>query len=361
MTGQLFTLSAGLALAALPALAEMPALDALDPGWNTLSPGGETGCAPGTPYHFSVHPGRADRLFVFLNGGGACWNATLCDLQTEPTPFVPLADLGHNDPREHGGVFRLDHPENPFADWSMVFVSYCTGDVHLGTRTDGYTGQDGAAITAEHRGRPNAMAALDWTRAQFDAPEQVMVAGSSAGALAAPFYAALLADAWPEARMTALGDGAGGYRTGPLEAVFRAWGLLEDLPDWPELADSGYDSFVFEDFWRVARSRHPDMVLAQFNNAHDAVQEQFLRLLGFADPVYPLLTANLEEVEQTVPGFVHYLAGGNVHTILRSDNVYGYTQNGVRFVDWLAGLTTDTLPASVHCGGAEDCEGEPLP
>ena len=353
--------SAVFGLLSVPALAEMPGLDALEPGWNRLAPGGDTGCAPGTPFHFSVRHGAEDRLLVFLNGGGACWSAGLCDLETEPSPYVPIADLPHNDPQTLGGVFRLDHPENPLADWSMVFISYCTGDVHLGTRIDGYSGEDGAQITAQHRGRANAMAALDWALGAFDAPERVMVAGSSAGALGAPFFAAMLADAWPEALLIALGDGAGGYRTGPMSVVYDAWGMLDDLPDWPELAEVTSDSFVFDDFWRIARARHPNMVMAQFNNAHDAVQVQFLRLLGIGDPVYPLLNANLDELAQTVPGFTHYLAGGEVHTILRSDNVYAYAQNGERFVDWLATLAGGSAPDMVTCGSAEDCAEEPLP
>lgn len=95
-----------------------------------------------------------------------------------------------------GGVFRPDHPENPLADWSMVFVSHCTCAVHPGTGTEGYTDESGARIPVQHHGRANAMSALHWAMTRFSAPERAMVARSSAVALGAPFYAAHLADAW---------------------------------------------------------------------------------------------------------------------------------------------------------------------
>ena len=30
------------------------------------------------------------------------------------------------------GIFNLDNPANPFADYTVVFAPYCSGDVHIG-------------------------------------------------------------------------------------------------------------------------------------------------------------------------------------------------------------------------------------
>jgi hypothetical protein len=35
------------------------------------------------------------------------------------------------------GIFDATSAENPFKDWNMVYVPYCTGDVHFGTKKNG--------------------------------------------------------------------------------------------------------------------------------------------------------------------------------------------------------------------------------
>ncbi len=74
-----------------------PRLAALEPGWTTIAPGGETSCALGTAFEFHVKPGASDKLFVFLNGGGACWTGAQCSLEEEPTPYIPTSQIDHND------------------------------------------------------------------------------------------------------------------------------------------------------------------------------------------------------------------------------------------------------------------------
>ena len=42
----------------------------------------------GQEYSFYFKPGKADKLLVFFNGGGACWDATTCvDSLSNPNPF----------------------------------------------------------------------------------------------------------------------------------------------------------------------------------------------------------------------------------------------------------------------------------
>src|SRR5688572_33342387 len=70
-----------LAWCAVPASAQdspraksaLPAFSELQAGWNELRPGGETKCAKGGEYAFSVRPGAKDKLLVWFEGGGACW------------------------------------------------------------------------------------------------------------------------------------------------------------------------------------------------------------------------------------------------------------------------------------------------
>jgi hypothetical protein len=334
----------------------LPALAALEPGWTTIAPGGETACAHGTPFEFHVKPGREDRLFVFLNGGGACWTGAQCSLEEEPTPYVPTAQIEHNDPRKLAGVFNQDNAENPLAAWTQVFVSYCTGDVHLGNRDVTYDGGQ-EAFTLRHRGRTNVRAVLDWVYANVKAPERVLVAGSSAGGIAAPWYAVEVAAEYQGAGIAVLGDGAGGYRDPAVSPLMEHWGFWDGAPDWtrgiaPETA-------TFEDVWRAAAKAEPRLTLAQYDNAFDAVQEMFLKLLGTETRLHPLVAANRADLAAAIPGFRSYVAGGTPHTLIRFDRLYTYEVDGVRAVDWLRALAEGDAVASVTCGEAAACEGEP--
>ena len=183
----------------------------LGPGWNEFNPGGDTTCSDGSAYRFFARAGDPEKLLVYFQGGGGCWTAETCDPTRRPTYTVSIADGFEPFPF---GIFNTDNPENPFADHSVVFAPYCTGDVHLGASDTRYQHDEEGAepFTVRHQGRANAQAVLDWTYANVPDPAHIFVTGSSAGAIPSPFYASLIADQYPDARIAHLGDGAGGYR-----------------------------------------------------------------------------------------------------------------------------------------------------
>lgn len=346
-----FALAIAAAAQEAPA-AELPTLADLQEGWNEIVPGGETGCAYGTPYSFHVRPADPDKLLIFFNGGGACWFGQICS-PTAPT-FVPLADIGVNIPDTKNGIFAFDNPDNPFSDFTVVFAPYCTGDVHMGSRVTEYPLGD-QSLSIAHKGSINAHAVLDWTFANVSAPEVVFVTGSSAGAIPSPIYAGVVAEAYPEARVVQLGDGAGGYRVPDATPIVNTvWGVLEGLPDWEEFADETVEGFTFERYYIATAKRFPNITFAQYNTAHDDTQYQFLAILGMTDVnLLELLTANYDEIRAEVPTFYTYTAGGTLHTILRLPEFYTYEVQGVRLRDWVANLVAGEAVGDVTCEGDE--------
>jgi len=335
---------------------DLPSWDELEAGWNTLAPGGDTTCAYGTEYTFHVRPAESDDLLVFFNGGGACWFSQICNPDA-PT-FTPFT----NEVPGPTGIFDLDNEENPFADYNMVFVSYCTGDVHIGNSevvydlpaTDDSEAQE---FTVFHNGYINSMTVLDWVFENADSPDNIFVTGSSAGAIASPFYAGIIAEQYPDSTVIQLGDGAGGYRTPATPLVNGVWNTLSILPEWPEYSEATLDNLTFEAYYMATAARFPDMQMAQYNTANDETQYAFLELTGVSDtPLLDLLEANFDDIRRMADNFHIYTAGGSLHTILRLPEFYEYEVDGVTVRDWVADLATGEAVEDVLCS---DCETAP--
>ncbi len=296
--------------------------------WEAIHPDGAR-CARGNPWHFWVHRGSSEKLLFYLQGGGACWLKANCDLAAQPT-FDPAVDE-RDDPSRGGGILELDRPANPFRGWTVVFVPYCTADVHLGGRSVGYDG-----VGMDHRGAANVAAALAWVRAHSSGPREIVVAGGSAGAIPVPVYATRLAAAYPTARVTGIGDGAGGYRSPAIPGILRLWGVPAAISDRPEFAAIDSTRLTFESLYIAAARARPKLRLAQINQDRDGVQLQFLALLGIVDtPLAPLLAANLDEIQAAVPSFRRYLIPTAEHTILTQPGFYTTVVNGVALADWV--------------------------
>jgi len=332
--------------------AGLPTLDQLEKGWNQLAPGGDTICSTGTDYAFFVRPADTEKLLIYFQGGGACWFGEICDLKSTPT-FDPFVDASDNPATYTYGIFDLDNPENPFGDYSIVFVPYCTGDVHIGNRVTTYTVAE-REVTIHHKGYVNATAALDWTFANFTAVETVFVTGSSAGSIASPFYTALVAEQYPQARIAQLGDASGGYRNVGLSGVFASWGTLEILPDLAEYQDVTVEDLTFERFYVASGSRYPDVTLAQYNTAGDEVQVFFLGLVASVEaPFIELLQANLADINGAIDNFHSYTAAGKAHAILVLPEFYTDQVDGIRFRDWIAALAAGEDVEDVMCSQCE--------
>lgn len=347
------------------AQSDLPSAGDLEDGWNVIETGGF--CSAGTPYQFYARTSEAsDNLLVYFNGGGACWFGQACDLEAEPNIHTPFADADSNNPNFGDGIFAMDNEENPFSDYDMVFVPYCTGDVFVGGGEQEYTytneDDEEVTITTYHNGFENTSTVLNWTYENFDAPESVLVAGSSAGAIGSSFHSGFIAENYSDVAVTLMADAAGGYNSPNAFAVMNAWRTMEILPDWEEYADASAETLTFEDFYIASANHNDNLTISQYNTAHDQVQIDFTAALG-----EELETINLPErilnhyveIESAVDAFYSYTPGGSVHTILRSPHFYTYDVEGVRFVDWLAELVTTGAVEDVSC--VDELEGCTIP
>jgi hypothetical protein len=315
-------------------------LSSLSRGWNRI-PGREgTGCAHDSTFAFRVRPGLPDKVMIYLNGGGACWRAQECDPRAKPT-YTMTADSA-NDASVRLGIFDVSNNENPVRDFTMIYIPYCTGDVHLGTRTVDYEKDvkgNSKNFAVRHEGAANLEAVLDWVYANIKTPRIVFVTGVSAGAIPSPVVAAKVARHYPRARVIQLGDGAGAYHASAVPALLAGWGATDYLQRDPAFRSLDSADFTFERLYLASSRAAPRVHFAQYNTADDATQLYFLSLLGIkGQPLPKLLSTDLAQVRNGTNWFHTYTAPGAVHTILRSNALYTTKVDGVLFSDWLASL-----------------------
>jgi hypothetical protein len=354
---------AGTVVDTAAAQSPLPSLAEVDDGWTTIRPGGETICAHGDEYRFWARLDDPTRLAVYLYGGGGCWDAETCEpersIRAQHATFTYVSTIEPaRHPARQSGILDLEHPDNPVAGYSMVAVPVCTGDAFLGDRDVTYTLETESGtrrqFTIHHRGQTNTMAVMDWIRSNFEQPAEIVVAGSSAGALGTPLYASLLAQHYPSARVIGLGDDGGSLWSGATGGVDPGtWGIPDVLrghPGW----EGFHASMRVEHLYITAAQSAPNLKLYQFNHAHDARQRYYLELAGAEDlDVLQHIRANRRALREQVPEFRSFMVGGFLHTVLNGDRFYHYQSTGHRLRDWVAAIARGEPVASVDCG--EDC------
>jgi hypothetical protein len=315
-----------------------------DQNWQRVVPGGDCQCSDGSKFSFWVRKANPKKVVFYLQGGGACFSAKTC----APGSDLYKANIGPNDgPTGQAGMFNLAEKRNPFGDYSIVYVPYCTGDVHIGNTTTNY----GHGLTVRHKGYVNGTAALDHLGAAFPEATDIVVAGESAGSIAAPVYAALAADRLPKARITVLADSSGSYPDVPrFNAIIAAWGAGNALPNWAKGGGRGAKRWSFPGFVIKAGRHNPKIVFARHDHAYDEIQEVWYPLVGIpAKDLRSLIDANETQIERAGVELLSYTAPGSEHGVLSDEPFYTERVNGQRFVDWVTRLIEHTPVEDVHC------------
>ena len=148
-------------------------------------PGGETRCiySYSTPYAFQVVPGASDKVLLYFQGGGACWDEPSTKLGFCTTDVSPQSPVG---------VFDRSNIKNEFRDYTIVHAMYCSGDIFGGNVVRDYDDKEGVPVT--QKGFKNAEATLDWIVAQQAAGHlastlsDLVVMGCSAGSIGAQLW-----------------------------------------------------------------------------------------------------------------------------------------------------------------------------
>jgi hypothetical protein len=325
---------------------------AADQRWKKVVPGGDCECADGSEFAFWERRADPTKVVLFLDGGGACWDAKSC-------AFTGLGAGGEanydwsiygEDPAQEGGIFDFARADNPFRDYSFIYVPVCTGDMHLGDVTRKYSPK----LTVEHNGFVNGKAALSHLAEHY--PEAAQVVVVSKGGVAAPLYGGLASDLLPDARVTVLGAVSGHLPDDPdLNAELgERWGAYANMPDWDVNEGLTARDWGAPRFWIQAGLHDPDIVLARFDFAYDREAAEDAQVTG-VDPSRNLavIDANEAAIEEAAVHLHSYTAPGDGHRILEWPRFYELEVNGERLVDWVDALIAGAPLDDVHCN---DCK-----
>lgn len=311
-------------------------------GWVRVDAPDDCMCADGSPYAYFVRAADPTKVVFYLEGGGACFSAETCTPGTGPYKQIIGFDQGLDG---MPGIFDIDNVDNPLRDYSMVFVPYCTGDVHSGNTTKDY----GNGVVIEHKGFVNGRAVLDDTLRRFPNVSTVFVSGSSAGAFPTPIYAGLFADRLPDADIKVFAD-SGGAIPDAMSFVVDNWGTLDALPDWPEFDGVSLATFTPANSFVVTARRHPRIAFARHDYAFDEVLANYALLAGLTpDDLMGVMRRGEEQIEATGSSVATWIGPGRAHTILANDRLYAQEMNGVRFVEWLRAFVNGSPLADQYC------------
>lgn len=154
--------------------------------WIMIEPEGAV-CGDGSQYKFFVNfSNTSDDLVFVFEPGGACWDYESCTGQSGIRGAANVDGLPDDHylmaPFISPFLQRFDNT-SPTQDWNLVYVPYCTGDVHTGNNVITYSDPGGVEpdVTFHHAGHDNVQKVIEWADSNFTHVPRMLVTGCSAG------------------------------------------------------------------------------------------------------------------------------------------------------------------------------------
>ena len=317
-------------------------------GWTKHTYDSEGGdgplCIDGSDFIVYTRPGSdPDRIAIFLDGGGACWqDFYFCETQSDATAPPDVGIFASGFDTENRRI------KNPLANYSMVAASYCDGSVWAGDNSVEDPNFPDSPVR-HHRGLRNLTAALDLAKDEFGTPRRLFLSGASAGGVGAAIFAPSVARfVWGNGPQIDLFNDAGPVVANllPIFLVQQAvaaraadWGFVDFYPaSCTECAPEAQATRFIE--WRLARdnklkeafySTDGDSTNRFFTFVFSQIEYRFLLLIehGIVQAQFP----------DTYKVFVR--SGDDSHTALATDLFYTSDANGVPLHKWTRDFIKD--------------------
>jgi hypothetical protein len=210
--------------------------------WVKIEPPGVV-CGNNSQYKiFANFSAKSDNLVVVFEPGGACWDYDSCTGKNGIRGAANVNGIKDNHdvlaPFISPFLSRVDET-SPSRDWNMVYVPYCTGDVHTGNRVVTYTSAGSPDVTFHHGGHAAVQKVVSWIDESFTHVPKLLVTGCSAGGVGALVNYRFLRNGIRAVEKSYLINDSGPVfpsagESGPMHATIRAaWDLDSLSPKMP--------------------------------------------------------------------------------------------------------------------------------
>jgi len=330
----------------------------LTPGsWTWVDfPGAQ--CRDGTPTGIGVSPSPSgsNKLMIFLEGGGACFNAETCTANLAHFDSVDF-DAQFVAVESNAGIFSRVDASNAVADWNMVYVPYCTGDIHAGDAPNAQV--PGVLGVQQFVGYTNMTQYLARIVPTFPNVARVLLTGQSAGGFGAALEYVQVARMFGGVPIDLLDD-SGPLMGNPYLAACletqqaQLFGLAQLIAQdcGGDCNDPSNDLLLF---WKHLPKTYASSRFGFIDSTGDSVISTFFGYgandcTGFAALTPSQYEAGLLDMRAQVQGDANagsFLYGGIDHTTLV--DAYGTRTTPaadggtVRFEDWVAALVNGVV------------------
>jgi hypothetical protein len=264
-------------------------------GWDWYAIDGAL-CRDGSQAGLFTRVTDSDKLVVYIEGGGACSDKGFCNFNPPNVNKVISGDgqivlgsaLGLADVRQQPGAFAggvlqgmfdETNATNPFKGWNMVYIPYCTGDVHFGTKRDGTVGGL-PDVKQQFVGHLNMQKFVGHVVPTFKSKlKRGVIMGVSAGSFGAALNFSMWQDAFDTVHLDGILDSGPPFKDQFMPVCMQKrwremWGFANSLPpDCTECQQADGGGLVgLADF--LIR-KHPNAHLAMISSTEDEVIRLF--------------------------------------------------------------------------------------
>ncbi|MBS1970660.1 MAG: hypothetical protein JSU04_10150 [Bdellovibrionales bacterium] len=320
---------------------------ALPSGWQEIAPGGDTLCARGAPYKFLVHTGDPQKILVSFAGGGACWDDFTC---ARNQIYTDTVERTYGPINSQEGIYDMTNANNPYKDWTHIFVPYCTGDVHLGSADTNYKDGNGNTFVIHHRGGNNARAVLMWMAQNYPTATDINVDGCSAGSYGSIVWTPKIAETYKTAKILQFGDSGAGVAK---SLFFPQWGINANLPAWVPGLDPAvinWQTISLVDVYKHIASFYPNANFSQFNHDQDRIQTMFYAATGGPGVDWSQrMFQSMDNISVGTANFRYFVAPGKQHCSITKSEFYTTRSDGNLLSDWLGNAVSGQDSQNVKC------------
>ena len=312
----------------------------------------------GSEYYIYVKLADPKKLCIFFSGGGVAWNEYTAARPVtggkvaakQPNfywnnlrPFTQIMNI-------NVGITDIITDKNPFKDWSFVVITYATGDFHVGNNDYPFKTEEGGEDVLHFHGYMNFLESMKVSKSLFPNPEQILIAGNSAGAFAVPALAGEIADDYyPKTeRITLFSDSGQLLYKKWRKTAKNIWMAKESI--WKPIKTDNITLDWYRDLYERKGERFRylysssvrDYCLSAYYN--DIINKRYETDADVQEAYFEQLKVMVSQLKEITPHFGMFLdewklpiitMGGTVHTSVREPQFTLFTQNGITMAEWL--------------------------